>query len=264
MTEYFKGTNSLSTENSAIVRVDHLTKAFDDQLAVDDLSFGIQGGEIAGLVGPNGAGKTTTLRALAGVIAPTGGNLLVGGFDVVTHPVEAKRRLALVPHDPHLFGSLTVWEHVEFSAKVYGVADFEPKARSLLERFKLDDRMRAMGDELSRGMQQKVALTCALLHDPVAMLLDEPLTGLDPHGIRTVFDLLQEQAAAGSAIIISSHLLDQVERTCSTFIILQNGGLRFRGTKAEIRENLPHLRADASLEELFFQATEENPVSAQQ
>ncbi len=239
-----------------MIEVERLTKAYEDRLAVRDLSLSVAGGEILGLVGPNGAGKTTTLRALAGIHSPTSGTLRIAGHDVVAKPLRAKAKLAMIADDPQLFASLTVWEHLEFTAQVYRVANFAPRATELLEQFELLDRRDTLADELSRGMRQKVAVACAFLHDPVALLLDEPMTGLDPRGIRSLFDSLRERAASGAAIIISSHLLSQIDQLCSRFLILNEGQSLFLGSRAEIGQALPGLRDDASLEEIFFEVTE--------
>jgi ABC-2 type transport system ATP-binding protein len=248
-----------SIVSTAVIEVEGLSKVYDARTAVEDLSFSVQRGEILGLVGSNGAGKTTTLRILAGVLPATRGLAKIAGFDVAKHPIEAKSRLALVTHDPSLFGNLTVWEHVELVARIYKVEDPRPKALELLTAFELADRLETMADELSRGQQQKVALTCALLHEPEALLLDEPLTGLDPRAIRTLYDLMRAHAARGAAIIMSSHLLDLVERIASRYLILGRGKRLFFGSKSEIHASLPALRQDASLEELFLHATEGAP-----
>ncbi|HEY0152793.1 MAG TPA: ABC transporter ATP-binding protein, partial [Longimicrobium sp.] len=168
-----------------VVELVGLGKHYGDRVAVDGVTFSVPAGRIVGLVGPNGAGKTTTLRAIAGIHAPSAGTVRVAGYDVVRQPVEAKRRLALVPDEPALFSSLTVWEHLEFTARIYGVRDWQDDAAALLEELELAARRDSLADELSRGMRQKVAVACALLHGPAALLFDEPLTGLDPRGIRT-------------------------------------------------------------------------------
>jgi ABC-2 type transport system ATP-binding protein len=209
-----------------------------------------------GLVGPNGAGKTTTLRALAGIHPPTGGSVRVAGHDVARDPVAAKRRLALIPDEPHLFGSLTVWEHLEFAARVYGVEGWQAKGAALLDEMELTDRRDSMADELSRGMRQKVAVGCGLLHDPAVLLFDEPLTGLDPRGIRTLYAAMRRRAEAGSAVVLSSHLLGQIEGLCTSFLILRRGQLLFRGTTDELRERFAAPGEAASLEDIFFRATE--------
>ncbi|HEU4454944.1 MAG TPA: ABC transporter ATP-binding protein [Longimicrobium sp.] len=225
------------------------------RLAVDALSFTVHGGEIAGLVGPNGAGKTTTFRAIAGIHPPGAGSIRVAGHDVVRDGSAAKRRLALVPDEPHLFNSLTVWEHLEFAARVYRVPEWRRAAETLLEELEMAERRDSLADELSRGMRQKVAVACALLHDPAVLLLDEPLTGLDPRGIRTLYDTLRRRAAAGAAVVLSSHLLGQIEGLCSTFLVLRQGRLLFSGTQEEMRAAYG-VEGGGSLEELFFRLTE--------
>jgi ABC-2 type transport system ATP-binding protein len=239
-----------------MIRVDHLTKAFESRLALDDLSLTIEPGEILGLVGPNGAGKTTALRCIAGILPPTSGTVSIGNFDIVKQPIEAKKRLALIPDEPHLFGSLTVWEHLEFTAKVYNVPGHATLGERILAEFELLERRNDVADELSRGMRQKVAIACALLHDPQAILLDEPLTGLDPKAIRNLYTTLNQRAASETAILLSSHLLSQIEKLCTKFLILREGCRVAYGSTDDIRSQLPALEKDASLEEIFFKATE--------
>lgn len=239
-----------------MIEVRGFTKAYGDRVAVRDLTFSVGAGEIVGLLGPNGAGKTTTLRSLAGILRPSGGTLAIGGFDVVASPLEAKRRLALVADDPPLFASLTVWEHLVLFAQLYDLAGWEPRAGALLEELDLSARRDDLAEELSRGMRQKVCVACALLHEPQVLLLDEPLTGLDPRGIRTLYAALRRRAAAGAAVVVSSHLLAQIEVLCTRFLLLREGRLLLDGSKREIAQRLPALREDVSLEEIFFEATE--------
>src|SRR5262249_20348536 len=156
-------------------------------------------------------GKTTTLRALAGIIRPTRGRLSIAGHDIVEDPIAAKRALAYIPDDPKLFDALTVWEHLEFIAAAYRVAELATRGESLLQQCDLVERRATMAQELSRGRRQKVAICCAYLHDPQAILFDEPLTGLDPYAIRTLKASIAQRAAAGAAVIVSSHLLSLVE-----------------------------------------------------
>ena len=239
------------------IQVARFSKRYDNRrLAVEELSFEVHGGEILGLVGPNGAGKTTTLRAIAGIHPPTAGAVRVAGHDVVRDPLEAKRRLAIVPDEPQLFGALTVWEHLETTAALYGVTGWEPAAASLLEELEMTSRKESMADELSRGMRQKVAIACALLHDPVALLLDEPLTGLDPRGIRTLYETLRRRAARGAAVVLSSHLLGQIEPLCTAYVILRQGRMLFRGSAEALRDTFAAEGEGDSLEEIFFRVTE--------
>lgn len=240
-----------------MIRVIDYHKAYRETIAVDGLSFEVPPGAVLGLVGPNGAGKTTTLRALAGIIRPTRGRLFVAGHDVVHDPVAAKRELAYIPDDPKLFDALTVWEHLQFMAAAYRVLDFQPKAEALLRQFELEPKRNTMAQELSRGMRQKVAICCAYLHDPRVILFDEPLTGLDPYAIRTLKSSIAERAAAGAAVMVSSHLLSLVEDRCTHLLILHRGKCLFSGTLDEARARYAGLRGDASLEEVFFRATEQ-------
>ena len=239
-----------------MIEVRNYTKTYGDFLAVQDLSFRVEPGQILGLLGPNGAGKTTTLRAIVGVLQPTHGQLLVDGHDVEADPVAAKRELAYVPDDPRLFDALTVWEHLVFTAHLYQVQNFEPIADRLLDQFELKAKRNTVCQELSRGMRQKVAICCAYLHNPKAILLDEPLTGLDPRGIRTLKDSIVERAASGAAILVSSHLLALIENLCTHLLIIVNGSRKFVGTTEEARKSFADLSGDNSLEELFFRATE--------
>jgi ABC-2 type transport system ATP-binding protein len=242
-----------------LIRVEDYHKTYRDIVAVDGLSFEVTPGTIMGLVGPNGAGKTTTMRALAGIIRPTRGRLSIAGHDVVHDSIAAKRALAYIPDDPKLFDALTVWEHLEFIASAYRVDDFVPKGEALLAQFELVEKRRELAQTLSRGMRQKVAICCAYLHDPKAILFDEPLTGLDPYAIRTLKASIADRAAAGAAVVVSSHLLVLVEDLCTHLLILNKGHRLFYGSLDEARSKYAGLQADggvASLEDVFFRATE--------
>src|SRR5918992_2056222 len=164
----------------SVIEVDQLTKHYGDLTAVDRLSFSVAPGEILGLVGPNGAGKTTTLTSLAGITRPTSGRIRIGGFNLDTDPGAAKAQPAFTPDEPHLFDYLTVEEHLRFVGRIYRVADAPERIEPLLAELDLVDKRRALPAELSRGMKQKLAIACGLIHRPTALVLDEPLTGLDP------------------------------------------------------------------------------------
>src|SRR6266496_6619312 len=166
------------------ISVEHLRRRFGSFTAVDDMSFEVGGGEIVGLIGPNGAGKTTTLRSLAGILRPTAGHVRIDGYDIVEHAIEAKRRLAFMPDEPHLFEYLTVLEHLRLTARLYAVHDIDHRAKALLDELELSGKEHALPGELSRGMRQKVVIACGLVREATALLFDEPLTGLDPIGIR--------------------------------------------------------------------------------
>ena len=239
-----------------MIQVENYEKSYRDTIAVRGISFDVAAGSVLGVVGPNGAGKTTTMRALAGIIPPTKGRLTIAGHDIVADPIAAKNQLAFIPDEPQLFDVLTVWELLEFTASVYRVDNFFQAANELLEKFELTDKRNTIAQELSRGMRQKVAICCGYLHQPKAIIFDEPLTGLDPRGIRTLKASIRERAAAGAAVMVSSHLLDLIGDLCSHLLILHRGASLFQGPIAEAKSRLESVSEDASLEEIFFQFTE--------
>jgi ABC-2 type transport system ATP-binding protein len=245
-----------------MVQVEGLTKLYGEFVAVNELSFSIHPGEVMGLVGPNGAGKTTTLRCLAGIIPPTRGVVRVGGHDIVRDAIAAKKQLAFFTDEPRLFDYLTVWQHLNFVARIYQVPDYERIGTGLLEELEIANKKDALPGELSRGMKQKLAIACGLLHSPRVIYFDEPLTGLDPIGIRRMKDSILKRARDGAAIIISSHLLHLVEEICSRILILKNGRKIIDGTLEEITRKFSEQPGDANLEEIFFRATSETGTPA--
>jgi ABC-2 type transport system ATP-binding protein len=238
-----------------MIQVNALTKLYGKFVAVNELEFEVRPGEVMGLVGPNGAGKTTTLRCLAGIISPTRGSIRVCGHDLAQEPIPAKQQLAFLTDEPRLFDYLTVEQHLAFVARIYQVRDHEPVADQLLEELELTSKRTALPGELSRGMKQKLAIACGLLHAPRVIYFDEPLTGLDPIGIRRMKDSILKRARDGAAIIISSHLLHLVEEICSHILILKEGRKIIHGTLAEIAQKFSAEAGDANLEEVFFRAT---------
>jgi len=238
-----------------MIQVKALTKLYGDFVAVNELDFAVQPGEVMGLVGPNGAGKTTTLRCLSGIIPPTRGGIHICGHDLAQAPIAAKQQLAFFTDEPRLFDYLTVQQHLAFTARIYQVRDYEPVADQLLAELELAGKKNAVPGELSRGMKQKLAIACGLLHAPRVIYFDEPLTGLDPIGIRRMKDSILKRARDGAAIIISSHLLHLVEEICSHILILKEGRKIIHGTLSEITQKFSAQAGDASLEEVFFRAT---------
>jgi ABC-2 type transport system ATP-binding protein len=243
-----------------VLAVTDLRKSYDGLEAVRGLTFAVPPGEVLGLVGPNGAGKTSTLRCVAGILRPSAGRVEIEGIDLAADPVAAKRLLAFVPDEPHLFEYLTVEEHLRFVARLYRVADIEARAEPLLEELELTAKRRALPDELSRGMKQKLAIACALLHDPKVLLLDEPLTGLDPVGIRRMKATIAARARAGTAVVLSSHLLHLVEQLCTRLLVVRHGRMVAYGTVDEIVTARPEL-AGLPLEELFVALTEDGDAA---
>jgi len=246
----------------ALIEVRDLRKAYGETEAVRGLSFEVRAGEVLGLVGPNGAGKTTTLRCLAGILPPTSGTIRVAGRDLRLDPVSAKGALAWVPDDPRFFENLTVEEHLQFLGRLYRVPGAAERIPRLLADFEIADKAAELPAALSRGMKQKLSLACAFLHDPRAILLDEPLTGLDPIAIRWAKDAIAARAKEGAAVIVSSHLLHLVEELADRVLVILKGTLRAVGTLEELQAVHPDLAAGASLEEIFLRMAAGDPPPA--
>jgi ABC-2 type transport system ATP-binding protein len=216
----------------------------------------VRPGEIVGLVGPNGAGKTTALRCCAGILRPTSGRVVVAGHELLKHERAAKAAMAFVPELPSLYPLLSVEEQIEFIARAYGplLPDFVERRAELLLRFDLRPQRRQLCGQLSKGMRQKTAIAAAFLHRAQVVLLDEPLIGVDPVGMRQLKALLLEARAAGLAILISTHLLDTAERLCDRIVVMHRGGVRAEGTLGELRAALDRDHT-TTLEELFMALT---------
>ena len=239
----------------SVIEVAGFAKSYGDFAAVRDLSFTVRPGEIIGIVGANGAGKTTTLRAITGILRPTAGTIRINGSDIEKEPVVAKQQFAYIPDTVHPYDLLTVTEHLHFIALAYRIENAESKYAALLDELELADKKNESASSLSRGMLQKLSLACAFLREPRVIILDEPLTGLDPRGIRNIKESIRRRAAAGTAFLLSSHLLVLVEALCDQVLILHRGQKMAFGSLEEIR-SLATLHADASLEDVFFAVTD--------
>lgn len=251
----------MNWNDSLVIEVENFSKCYGPLAAVADLSFSVRPGEIVGLVGANGAGKTTTLRAITGILRPSAGRIRVGGHDIERTPVAAKRAFAYIPDTIHPYDLLTVREHLHFIALTYQVTKAELKYAELLAELELEDKQDEIASNLSRGMLQKLSLACAFVREPKAIILDEPLTGLDPRGIRNIKESIRRRAAAGTAFLLSSHLLVLVEALCDQVLILHQGRKMAFGSLQEIRDQAT-LHHDASLEDVFFAVTEAGEKSA--
>lgn len=233
-----------------MLQVTNLTKIYNHLVANDHLNFTVDPGEIAVLLGPNGAGKSTAIKCIAGLLR------FQGNISICGHPnksVEAKRNFGYIPELPALFEALTVREHLEFVARAYKVDGWEKKADALLQRMELDDKQKKLGGELSKGMQQKVSICCALLSEPKVIMLDEPLVGLDPHAIKELKQMLLELRQRGCSILVSTHMLDSVEELWDKALIMVKGRIAAVRTRSEIEAN------GEDLEQLFFAITEGTP-----
>ncbi len=228
-----------------MIQISHVTKRYGKVTANDDISFTVGDGKISVLLGPNGAGKSTIIKCITGLLRFSG-EITIGGYP--NKSIEAKRLLGYVPEMPAVYDLLTVEEHMEFIARAYNLPDgWQKDADNLLARFELDDKRQKLGKELSKGMQQKVSICCALLPKPTAIVFDEPMVGLDPHAIKELKEIFRELRAGGTSVLISTHMLDSVEDYWDTAHIMVNG--RFAATKEAGDANEP-------LEKLFFAVTE--------
>jgi ABC-2 type transport system ATP-binding protein len=246
----------------SVIEIVGFAKSYGNFAAVRELSFTVRPGEIIGIVGANGAGKTTTLRAITGILRPTAGTIHINGSDIEKEPVIAKQQFAYIPDTVHPYDLLTVTEHLHFIALAYRIENAESKYAALLDELELADKKDESASSLSRGMLQKLSLACAFLREPRVIILDEPLTGLDPRGIRNIKESIRRRAAAGTAFLLSSHLLVLVEALCDQVLILHRGQRMAFGSLEEIR-SLATLHADASLEDVFFAVTDRTNAPAE-
>lgn len=214
-----------------MIRVEHLTKRFPGCVAVDDVTFEVEAGEIVGLLGPNGAGKTTTMRILAAYIPATAGRVRIAGFDVFTHSLEARRRIGYLPENVPLYPEMRVDEYLSFRAKLKGLSGRQAGRRvdAVKEQCGLVDMGRRLIGQLSKGYRQRVGLADALIHDPDVLILDEPTIGLDPNQIREIRELIRGLAERHT-VLISSHILPEVQMTCRRVLILNRGRIAASGT----------------------------------
>jgi ABC-2 type transport system ATP-binding protein len=236
-----------------MIRINELSKSFGDKRAVDRLTVNVDPGEILGFLGPNGAGKSTTVKILTGLMRPDSGSASVAGFDVLTSPLEAKRRLGYVPEQPIIYDTLTGDEYLDLVGSLHHLEPAIAKQRraELLELFGLGDAKHQQIQEYSKGMRQKVVIASALLHRPEVLILDEPLDGLDANTALVMKELLRQLAAQGRTIMFSSHILEVVERICTRIVIIDKGRLVTQGTSAEICA----ASGVASLDEAFARLT---------
>lgn len=240
-----------------MIQAHDLTKTFGSLVAVDHLNLDIRAGEFFAFLGPNAAGKTTTIKLLTGLMRPTEGRAIIGGFDIQKQPMEAKKLIAFVPDFPFAYEKLDPEEFLMFVGEIYGMprAVIRERSDELFERFNLQEFRNKLIESLSHGTRQRVVLSSALLHDPKVIIIDEPMVGLDPRSARIVKDALKERARNGATVFLSTHQLSVAEELADRIGIINNGRLVAMGTLEQIRKQRG---ADNSLESIFLELTRED------
>ena len=244
-----------------VIELKNLTKLYGSLRAVHQLNLTFGEGEIFGFIGPNGAGKTTTIRMMGGVILPTQGEILIDGISMTADPVEAKMRIGFIPDRPFLYEKLTGMEFLKFTADLFHVEKdfFEEKSEVILKMFSLLDRADELIESYSHGMKQRLIIGAAVLHDPGVIIVDEPMVGLDPAGIKLVKDLFRRLAGNGTTLFLSTHSLEVAEDLCHRIGIIHRGSLIATGSLDELRQIARVQESD--LEALFLKLTEEEVSS---
>ena len=234
-----------------MLKIEGLTKKYGDKVAVDNLNLEIEPGEIFAFIGHNGAGKTTTLKACMGIIAPTEGNVYVGGVSVLDNPIECKKNTAYIPDNPDLYEFLTGIKYLNFVADVYGVSkkEREEKIKLYADKLSLSADLSEKIGSYSHGMKQKLSVIAAWLHSPKLIIMDEPFVGLDPVAAHTLKEMMREHCQLGGAIFFSTHVLDVAEKLCDKVAIIKDGKLLKAGKMDEVR-------GEVSLEDVFLGLTE--------
>lgn len=234
-----------------MITFDHITKAYGDNLALDDLNLTIESGEIFGLIGHNGAGKTTTISLLTSIIEATEGHILVDNLTLAEHRDEIKKRIAYVPDSPDIFLNLTAFEYWHFLGKVYDVPkeDVDQRIGTLSTLFDMTARQHEPIDSFSHGMRQKTIIIGALIPNPDIWILDEPLTGLDPQASFDLKQMMKEHASGGNTVLFSTHVLSVAEQLCDRIGILRKGRLIFVGSLEELKSQYP----DKDLETIYLE-----------
>jgi ABC-2 type transport system ATP-binding protein len=238
-----------------MITIENLVKKYGAFTAVDGVSLDVGSGEIHGFLGPNGAGKTTTIRMIAGLLKPTAGRILVNGHDVAADPEQAKASLGFIPDRPFIYEKLTAGEFLRFHAGLYGLDDghVAGRVREMLELFELGRWEHELVESFSHGMKQRLVMSAAFLHRPRAVLVDEPMVGLDPRGARLIKDVFRRMSDRGVAILMSTHTLEVAQEMCDRISIILKGQIIARGTVAELRELAGG--ADDHLTEVFLRLT---------
>ena len=238
-----------------MIAVEHLVKRYGTFTAVDDVSLEVEPGQIHGFLGPNGAGKTTTIRMIAGLLKPTAGRMLVNGHDLALEPERAKASLGFIPDRPFIYEKLTAGEFLRFHAGLYGLDESLVAGRvtEMLDLFELGRWQHELVESFSHGMKQRLVMAAAFMHRPRAVLVDEPMVGLDPRGARLIKDVFRTMAGRGVAVLMSTHTLEVAQEMCDRISIILKGKIIAHGTVGELRALAGD--PDQHLTEIFLRLT---------
>ncbi|MCP3742574.1 ABC transporter ATP-binding protein [Rossellomorea sp. BNER] len=245
----------------SLLQIENLTGGYTRKPVLKDISFSINSNQIVGLIGLNGAGKSTTIKHIIGLMEPKGGKIEINGQELHKNPDDYRKQFAYIPETPILYDELTLEEHLKLTAMAYGVDEsiYKERIPFLLKEFRMEKKMKWFPAHFSKGMKQKVMIMCAFLVEPSLYIIDEPFVGLDPLGIQSLLNWMQEMKNKGAGILMSTHILATAERYCDAFIILHDGKIRATGTLIELRDefNMPN----ATLDDIYIQLTKEEDQS---
>ncbi|MFZ7333487.1 ABC transporter ATP-binding protein [Streptococcus pluranimalium] len=239
-----------------MLKIDHLVGGYVNIPVLKDISFEVSSGEVVGLIGLNGAGKSTTISEIIGLLQPYQGSVTLDGLQLLENPESYRRKIGYIPETPILYEELTLQEHLDTVALAYGLGEQQELRQKLLQLFRLEDKLDWYPIHFSKGMKQKVMIIAALMIEPSLLIVDEPFLGLDPLAIRDLTNIIAEEKAKGTAILMSTHVLDSAEKMCDRFVILHHGEILANGSLEELRKQFSLPTAD--LTDIYMQLTQEN------
>ncbi|WP_242258161.1 ABC transporter ATP-binding protein [Streptococcus thoraltensis] len=239
-----------------MLKIDHLVGGYVNIPVLKDISFEVASGEVVGLIGLNGAGKSTTISEIIGLLQPYQGSVSLDGLQLLEDPESYRRKIGYIPEAPILYEELTLQEHLDTVAQAYGLGEQKELRQKLLNLFRLEDKLDWYPINFSKGMKQKVMIIVALLIEPSLLIVDEPFLGLDPLAIRDLTNIIAEEKQKGTAVLMSTHVLDSAEKMCDRFIILHHGEILADGSLEELRQQFSLPKAD--LTDIYMQLTQEN------
>ncbi|MFU2222635.1 ABC transporter ATP-binding protein [Streptococcus pluranimalium] len=239
-----------------MLKIDHLVGGYVNIPVLKDISFEVSSGEVVGLIGLNGAGKSTTISEIIGLLQPYQGSVTLDGLQLLENPESYRRKIGYIPETPILYEELTLQEHLDTVALAYGLGEQQELRQKLLQLFRLEDKLDWYPINFSKGMKQKVMIIAALMIEPSLLIVDEPFLGLDPLAIRDLTTIIAEEKAKGTAVLMSTHVLDSAEKMCDRFVILHHGEILANGSLEELRQQFSLPTAD--LTDIYMQLTQEN------